>query len=258
MFSNVIYSIIHFAFSENSWMLYLHRTIDWTNLNKIILICAYRSWAIEIFENLTHNEKLKNNFDFILIKDHHTLTKYITYSGNIDMIICIGWSWLVSGEIIEKYFVCGLHPSNLPEFAGGSPIQNQILNGIIESKVTLFKLTNEIDCGPIISKADLSLEGHIDAIFERLAKVGFSILTEFLVQYPYHKLTVVTQPAKIWKRIKPEQSKMNAEDFLNLSVKELYDFIRCRENPYPNAFIEDETGRLEFKETEFYPKIVKP
>ena len=235
-------------------MLCLYKTIDWTNLNRIILICAYRSWALEIFESLNNNEKLKENFDFILVKDHHTLIKLITSLGNIDIIICIGWSWLVPGEITEKYFVCGLHPSNLPEFAGGSPIQNQILNGIVDSKLTLFKFTNEIDCGPIISKADLSLEGHIDAIFERLAKIGLNIIIEFLVQYPFYKLTVVTQPTTIWKRIKPEQSKMNSEDFLNLPLREIYNFIRCREDPYPNAFIEDETGRLEFKVVDFFPK----
>ena len=43
-----------------------------------------------------------------------------------------------------------LHPSALPKFRGGSPIQNQIIRNIKNSKVTLFKMNEKIDAGPII------------------------------------------------------------------------------------------------------------
>ena len=36
-----------------------------------------------------------------------------------------------------------------------------------------------------------------------------------------------------------------------MTAQNLYDTIRCREDPYPNAYIEDETGRLIFKRVEF-------
>ena len=43
-----------------------------------------------------------------------------------------------------------LHPSPLPKYRGGSPIQNQIINGESKSAVTLFKINNKIDQGDII------------------------------------------------------------------------------------------------------------
>ncbi len=228
---------------------------DWANLKKVILVCAYRSWSIEIFDNLYKNERFIDQFDFLLAKNQHSLHSILDSAEKIDVIICVGWSWLIPDEITKKYFVCGLHPSNLPEFAGGSPIQNQILNGVNESKFTLFKFTDQIDSGPIIKKADLSLDGHIYDIFQRLVQVGSNLLIDFLIEYPSYDLLSTAPPSKIWKRIRPDQSKLNANDFENLSVREIYDFIRCREDPYPNAFIEDETGRLEFKLVNYLPNM---
>jgi len=33
--------------------------------------------------------------------------------------------------------------------------------------------------------------------------------------------------------------------------------MRCREDPYPNAFIEDKTGRLLFKKVDFIAKRIE-
>ena len=45
-----------------------------------------------------------------------------------------------------------LHPSSLPQYRGGSPIQNQIIDGIKESEVCIFKMEKEIDSGQIIKE----------------------------------------------------------------------------------------------------------
>ena len=42
-----------------------------------------------------------------------------------------------------------LHPSPLPKFRGGSPIQNQIIRGKKISAVTIFKINKIIDGGDI-------------------------------------------------------------------------------------------------------------
>ena len=39
-----------------------------------------------------------------------------------------------------------------------------------------------------------------------------------------------------------------------MTLKELYNFIRCLTDPYPNAFIEDNEGnRLVFKNVNYIP-----
>jgi len=36
-----------------------------------------------------------------------------------------------------------------------------------------------------------------------------------------------------------------------MSTRELYNFIRCRQDPYPNVYLEDEFGKLIFKNVEY-------
>ena len=50
-----------------------------------------------------------------------------------------------------------LHPSDLPKFRGGSPIQNQIINGVKKTKISIFRINSEIDAGDIVAKAPLDL-----------------------------------------------------------------------------------------------------
>ena len=45
-----------------------------------------------------------------------------------------------------------LHPSKLPLFAGGSPLQNQIIRNVKQSAVTLFIMNEKIDQGNIIAQ----------------------------------------------------------------------------------------------------------
>lgn len=41
----------------------------------------------------------------------------------------------------------------------------------------------------------------------------------------------------VYKRRKPEQSEIKLEDFKNYTAKELYNKIRCLQDPYPNAYV---------------------
>lgn len=75
-------------------------------------------------------------------------------------------------ETINNYLCICLHPSPLPRYRGGSPIQNQIINGEVESAVTYFKMNNEIDAGPIIWQQNFSLDGDLKDVFSRISETG--------------------------------------------------------------------------------------
>ncbi|MEK7155147.1 MAG: methionyl-tRNA formyltransferase [Patescibacteria group bacterium] len=48
--------------------------------------------------------------------------------------------------------ICNIHPSLLPKYRGPSPLQQQILDGITETGVTIIQLDSEVDHGPIIAQ----------------------------------------------------------------------------------------------------------
>ena len=89
-----------------------------------ILCVSYREWALNIYENISK----KPEHEFLIIHDHESYSDELVDKFSPDLILFYGWSWLVSKEIINNYQCVMLHPSPLPKYRGGSPIQNQIIN----------------------------------------------------------------------------------------------------------------------------------
>jgi methionyl-tRNA formyltransferase len=227
-----------------------------------ILFCAYRDWATRIVAT----------FESTLIGHHVTIAQTpqdmerTARESQWDVVVLIGWSWKVPADICNSRLVIGMHPSDLPYFAGGSPIQNQIIRGLSASKATLFRLNEHFDRGEIIDKEEFSLEGHIDEVFDSIGRATYLLIDRFIRNFPENQYT--PQPVgegSVFRRLRPSESRLNCvmprREESNgdsaerpLTCRELWDFIRCREDPYPNAYLEDDTGRLVIKRVEFYRK----
>ena len=110
----------------------------------MVWFCAYRDWALDVFTEVQMsfpNMKLiKDNKEF---QDKQKLFK------KDDIIFFIGWSWILPKDIVEKYKCICLHPSPLPKYRGGSPIQNQVVRGESDSAVSFFRMTDKLDAGDI-------------------------------------------------------------------------------------------------------------
>jgi methionyl-tRNA formyltransferase len=214
------------------------------------LFCAYRDWAVSVYENIKESYP-----DLVLVRTPEDLTSKFS-SSEWDVIFIVGWSWKVEPEIVNNCMVVGMHPSDLPDYAGGSPIQNQILDGITETRASLFKLNEKFDNGDIVDKERIDLSGHLTDVFDSISSATVLMIKRFMLSYPDIETSSQVGSGKKVRRIKPADSRLkNPESPRGLmSCRELWDFIRCREDPYPNAFFEDDTGRLVIKHVEFYPK----
>lgn len=208
------------------------------------VVCfGYRSWALNIYK------KLKEQFDldFVIFDKKLFLKTDILKQLKPKAILLYGWSWFVPDEIVENYRCFMLHPSDLPNYRGGSPIQNQILDGLIKSKLTLFQMNNQMDGGPIYGKRDLNLTGEISDIFKRMENEGINLSVKLLEG----KLEPTAQnhlEVSICKRRNPRESEITIEDLQNQTGEALYNKIRCLSDPYPNAYIKTIDGkRLLFK-----------
>ena len=135
-----------------------------------------------------------------------------------------------------------LHPSPLPLYRGGSPIQNQILEGKKVSKVTILVMTEELDAGPIVGQRDISLEGDIPDIFSELTEKGTAI-TEDILAKGLNPQEQDHAKATIYKRRKPEDSEITLEELSTESSEYLHNKIRMLQDPYPNAYIKTSDGK---------------
>lgn len=218
-----------------------------------ILFLGYRDWALNCFAQLKA-EWREHNWE--LIDAPEKLTPAVRQP--VDLIFVVGWSWLIPAEIVKDIVTLGMHPSDLPNYGGGSPIQHQILDGITKTRISLFKLSEHFDEGPIVAKQAFDFSGSLDNIFARLSVATVDLINAVLRVWP--NVTYVPQyqpgeakiPAK--RRLKPEDSELTPERLTSMTAKQLYDFMRCRTDPYPNVYIEDETGRLLIKAVDFESK----
>lgn len=203
-----------------------------------IYCVGYRSWALKIYDNL----KKKTNYKFKIISNKKKLSLKKIKKFNPSFVLFYGWSDKIPNSIIDNYFCIMLHPSALPKFRGGSPIQNQIIRNIKNSKVTLFKMNKRIDAGPIILSQKLSLSGHLNEIFERIINIGTKLtLKVFKKQYV---LTAQNNNlATYFKRRKPSESEITLKEIKNKTSVYLKNKIRMLEDPYPNAYIKTKDGK---------------
>ena len=225
-----------------------------------VLLCAYRNWALEVCEQIM-SEHTSVTFCTATSQEH--LERLVTIHS-FDAIITIGWSWKISAEIVKNNIVVGMHPSDLPDYAGGSPIQNQILDGVETTRATLFKLNEKFDEGEIVDKEFIDLRGHLDDVLKSIGSASVQLVSRFLTQFPNNTYTKQAGVGKKVRRLKPADSQLqnlmldaSVGEFFEertMTCKEMWNHIRCRENPYPNAYFEDETGRLTIVKVEFEPK----
>ena len=216
---------------------------------KTIVICSYREWS----ENIS--DYLLSEFDklakFIKIKNKDEFNQLIKDETKVDLFLFIGWSEIISKNIVDKNMCFCLHPSLLPKYRGGSPIQHQMINLEKQSGVTIFKMNEGIDTGPVYFQEPFNLENlDLKDVFQNIIKIGtkgFKLLIKDVLNDKKLKLKEQKQDeATTFKRRIPEQSEITIEDFQSLSANELSNKINSLQDPYPNAFIKCKDGSILF------------
>ena len=195
-----------------------------------VLICGYRDWSYELYSKLESYD-----YDVVYIDDKDFLDMAIE-KIQPKIIFFIGWSWIVEQDIIDNYPCICLHPSPLPKYRGGSPIQHQIINGETESAVTLFEMDNGIDTGDILYQESFSLDGDLKDIFNRIVEIGFNGVCNIL-DGEIRTIKQTNKDITSYKRRTKEMSEIKIGDFENYTAKQLHNKIRALQSPYPNAFV---------------------
>lgn len=156
-------------------------------------------------------------------------------------IFFLHWNWLVPQEIWQQYECVCFHMTDVPYGRGGSPLQNLILDGQTETKVTALRMVEEMDAGPVYAKRTMALDGRAEEIYLRAGELCWEMIRWIIANEP----VPVPQEGEVmhFHRRKPEQSILPAEGELS----KIYDFIRMLDAPtYPLAFIKHGEFRFEF------------
>jgi len=174
----------------------------------------------------------------LIIRNRNQYDEKIIHDFIPDYILFYGWSWIIPEEIINNFKCIMLHPSPLPKYRGGSPVQNQIIAGEKESAVTLFQMNNKMDAGDIIAQKQFPLSGSLENIFNTISKIGLELtLNNVIKAKKLIKTPQKHEDATYCKRRKPEQSEITIEELTSRPAEYIYNKVRMLADPYPNAYI---------------------
>ena len=208
-------------------------------------ICAYRDWSIEIYN------RIKIYFDVTLINSKDEFEHLSHLFVEDDTIFFLGWSWMVDEEIINKCNCICLHPSPLPKYRGGSPIQNQIINDDIISAVTLFKMNEKLDAGDILFQEEFLLDKEINDIFDGIVRLGIVGIYNIL-DGNFESVKQDDSKATYYKRLTPDKSEITLDEIKNKPARYLHNKIRMLNDPYPNAYIKCKDGSKLYLTKSYY------
>jgi methionyl-tRNA formyltransferase len=143
-----------------------------------------------------------------------------------DLIVVVAYGQILPQSILDlpKFGCLNVHTSLLPKYRGASPIQSAILNGEVETGVTIMKMDAGLDTGGIISQARTPIlpEDNSQTLHDRLAQLGAELLVETIPDYIAGKILPKPQSiegASYAAKIKKEDGKIDwnepAENILN-------------------------------------------
>lgn len=91
--------------------------------------------------------------------------------------------------------IINLHPSLLPKYRGPSPIEAAILAGDKQTGLSLMKLTEHMDAGPVYWQLPVKLTGqeYKDELVTKMAQLGANLLVEKLESILNGELVPVPQ-----------------------------------------------------------------
>jgi methionyl-tRNA formyltransferase len=165
-----------------------------------------------------------------------------------DLIIVAAYGLILPKAILEapRLGCLNIHASLLPRFRGAAPIQRAILSGDKETGITIMRMEEGLDTGPMLYKLKCPILPHDTSatLHDRLAEVGAKALISSLAE-----LDNCLASAKIQKeslatyahKIKKEEAKIN----WRTSAEEIDRHIRAF-IPWPVAFtaIDDQPLRI--------------
>ncbi len=157
-----------------------------------------------------------------------------------ELLVLADYGRLVPGALLDlpAAGALNLHPSLLPRHRGASPIPAAILAGDAETGVTLMRMDEGLDTGPIVAQRRVALSGDETAplLEEQLAAIAAALLTDSLTAWLAGEIPATPQPAvgaTLTRPLRREDGRLDPAR----TATDLERQVRAYQ-PWPGSFIE--------------------
>lgn len=166
-----------------------------------------------------------------------------------EMGVLAAYGKIIPPKIIGgfKFGILNIHPSLLPKYRGASPIQSVIMAGDNKTGVTIIRLDEKMDHGPIITqfKEEIAPNDTNESLCQRLFERSAEVLIQLIPAYISGKITPKIQDEAQATFTKILHKEDGFIDLSKSSPAEAERFIRAM-TPWPGAwtYINPEHKRL--------------
>ncbi len=153
--------------------------------------------------------------------------------------ICCSYDKIIKQEVLSLFQkgIFNLHGALLPKYRGGAVLNWALINGETKTGMTLHKMVEKVDAGPIALQKEVLIDRKDTAVTlrEKLNNAAIELLPEFWKMVMSQELVLIEQDeaeATYVRCRKPEDGWFN----WNESAEKIYNMIRALVYPWPGAW----------------------
>jgi methionyl-tRNA formyltransferase len=179
-----------------------------------------------------------------------------------DVLVVVAYGQIIPSSVlaIPRFGAVNVHASLLPRHRGAAPIAHAILAGDQETGVTIMRMDEQLDHGPILAVRKTPIGAREDAVAltSRLALMGAELLVETLAHLD--QVTPVDQE-HAHATLAPRLRREDGEAAWTLRPEELDRRVRALQ-PWPGVTLPTPRGRVKVlsghvEEGKFVPDLVQ-
>ena len=169
--------------------------------------------------NISSIQKIAENFNLNIrnpnfLSQNEEELKYFK-SLSVDIVIVVAYGQLIPKEFLSlsKHGFINIHASLLPKWRGAAPIQRAIMNLDEVIGISVMKIVEKLDSGPVMLKKEIKLNNEMNAedVSNQLSKIGSEIISDCLDLIEIGKAKFVEQDhskATYAKKISKDEGKI--------------------------------------------------
>ena len=179
---------------------------------------------------------------------------------NADLALVVAYGQIIPKEFLsltKKGFI-NVHASLLPKWRGAAPIQRSIMNLDKEVGISIMKIAEQLDTGPVCNSYKIYLEDNLNAsqVAEKLSSIAAEKISSNIDDILEDKVKFIEQDhskATYASKIQKAEGEINwheSADKINGKIKGLY--------PVPGAFFIFKDERYKILNAEIGKEIGNP
>ena len=163
-----------------------------------------------------------------------------------DLVVVVAYGQIISKSFLDvvKLGFINIHASLLPKWRGAAPIQRGLMNGDKKLGISIMKIEEKLDSGPILALKELEIDKHntFGEVEKKLSIMGADLLLESLKVIEDGSPKFINQlhaEATYAKKIDKKETKIN----WNLDANKVLSHIHSL-SPSPGAWFMYEKERI--------------